>query len=167
MRGKGPKSLMSQLPLLLFHSAMDSQILVSGAKLQAHQMMTTSTLSIIKCHRLLAKLAMLVSRCSDISTRRNLEALLKEPCRKGANGCKMPKIQDEVAMARSARRIGNQTVLPQFWRKCSPTLQKNELTPEKQTDYGRRTFCSVFPAGSLEVKPDMFLGAIEVGRTRN
>ena len=46
-------------------------------------------------------------------------------------------------------------------------IAKNELTPETQTDYGRRTFCGVFPAGSLEVKPDMFLGAIEVGRTRN
>ena len=33
-------------------------------------------------------------------------------------------------MARSARRIGNQTVLPQFWRKCSPTLQKTNL-PQK------------------------------------
>ena len=34
-------------------------------------------------------------------------------------------------MARSARRIGNQTVLPQFWRKCSPTLQKTNL-PQKR-----------------------------------
>ena len=34
-------------------------------------------------------------------------------------------------MARSARQgIGNQTVLPQFWRKCSPTLQKTNL-PQK------------------------------------
>ena len=126
-------------------------------------MMTASAVSIIKCHGLLAKLAMLVSRCSDISTRRNLEALLKEPCRKGANGCKMPKIQDEVAMARSARRIGNQTVLPQFWRKCSPTLQKTNLPQKSRQIMAEGLFVVFSPQDRWGSSQTCFLAQLRSG----
>ena len=54
------------------------------------------------------------------------------------------QIQDDVAMDKSAKQIGNQTVLPQILEKLSANDAKSELAREKQTEYRQKDSFFVF-----------------------
>ena len=51
------------------------------------------------------------------------------------------------AVARSAKQIGDQTVLPNFWRKCRRIMQKGELACESRQIVAERPFFTVEATG--------------------
>ena len=66
-------------------------------------------------------------------------------------------------MARSARQgIGNQTVLPQFWRNCPRMMQKVNLPVKSRQSIAKKTLFLSFYSSNEGRKLDNFLAAIEV-----
>ena len=71
------------------------------------------------------------------------------------------QIQDDVAVDKSAKQIGDQTVLPQFWRKCSRMMQKVNLPVKSRQSIAKKAFLSFYSSNEGR-KLDNFLAAIEV-----
>ena len=72
------------------------------------------------------------------------------------------QIQDDVAMDKSAKQIGNQTVLPQFWRNCPRMMQKVNLPMKSRQSIAKKTLFLSFYSSNEGRKLDNFLAAIEV-----
>ena len=72
------------------------------------------------------------------------------------------QIQEDVAMDKSAKQIGNQTVLPQFWRNCPRMMQKVNLPMKSRQSIAKKTLFLSFYSSNEGRKLDNFLAAIEV-----
>ena len=65
-------------------------------------------------------------------------------------------------MDKSAKQIGNQTVLPQFWRNCPRMMQKVNLPVKSRQSIAKKTLFLSFYSSNEGRKLDNFLAAIEV-----
>ena len=71
------------------------------------------------------------------------------------------QIQDDMAVDKTAKQIGDQTVLPQFWINCPRMMQKVNLPVKSRQSVAKKTFLSFYSSNEGR-KLDNFLAAIEV-----